>query len=146
MEDSDSGAVVALRPTRPLAARQTSTVPAQDLWYRALEKLPAEQQLFIREQTHERSSSGGAVIEQLLSLANDKQALATRGAWKLKLSGKDYKLRGVVGNIVTWLTRFQGVVDVAVNFDPVHAALPWAAVRFLLLGRHRKFARWVAPY
>ncbi|KAI1298922.1 ankyrin repeat-containing domain protein [Xylaria venustula] len=32
------------------------------------------------------------------------------------------------------LMKFAAVVDVAVNVDPFHAALPWAAVRFVLIG------------
>lgn len=31
------------------------------------------------------------------------------------------------------VNKFVSVGDVAVNFDPVHAALPWAAVRFILV-------------
>ena len=38
-----------------------------------------------------------------------------------------------VGKIVSVLKKFVAVGDVAINFDPVHAALPWAAVRFVLV-------------
>lgn len=38
-----------------------------------------------------------------------------------------------VEKTVSMLTRFIMAGDVAVNFDPVHAALPWAVVRFVLL-------------
>lgn len=31
------------------------------------------------------------------------------------------------------LSKFASVIDVAVSFDPVHAALPWAAVRSVLV-------------
>lgn len=30
------------------------------------------------------------------------------------------------------VNKFKDVGDVAASYDPVHAALPWAAVRFLL--------------
>lgn len=33
---------------------------------------------------------------------------------------------------MVWVNKFKEVVDVAIQYDPVHAALPWAAVRFLL--------------
>jgi hypothetical protein len=38
-----------------------------------------------------------------------------------------------VEKTVSVLNKFVSVGDVAVNFDPVHAALPWAAVRFVLV-------------
>lgn len=38
-----------------------------------------------------------------------------------------------VEKTVSVLKKFVSVGDVAVNFDPVHAALPWAAVRFVLV-------------
>jgi hypothetical protein len=43
--------------------------------------------------------------------------------------------RWVFDHAIGILTKFMVVGDVAVNFDPVHAALPWAAVRFVLLVR-----------
>jgi hypothetical protein len=33
---------------------------------------------------------------------------------------------------LAWLDKFKQVGDVAVNFDPHHAALPWAGVRLML--------------
>jgi hypothetical protein len=34
--------------------------------------------------------------------------------------------------IVKWIDLFKQVWDAAVQYDPVHASLPWAGVRFLL--------------
>lgn len=34
--------------------------------------------------------------------------------------------------IVAWIHRFKETGDTLVQYDPGHAALPWAAVRFLL--------------
>lgn len=42
-------------------------------------------------------------------------------------------LRDVLEKIAGWIDRFKVVVDVAVSCDPTHAALPWAAIRFLLM-------------
>lgn len=46
--------------------------------------------------------------------------------------GEEIILRDVAGKALFWLSKFKEVGDIAVNFDPVHASLPWAAVRFLL--------------
>ena len=33
------------------------------------------------------------------------------------------------GKPVSWIAKFTEVVDIAVQYDPVHAALPWAGIR-----------------
>ncbi|KAM5359025.1 hypothetical protein ACJA88_015235 [Fusarium oxysporum] len=53
--------------------------------------------------------------------------------WKVTIGDKEYSVRGLVDKTVKILNKFVGVGDVAVSFDPVHAALPWAAVRFVLV-------------
>jgi len=45
----------------------------------------------------------------------------------------DSETRCFVEKTVSVLNKFLSVGDVAVNFDPIHAALPWAAVRFVLV-------------
>ncbi|KAI1752087.1 hypothetical protein F4782DRAFT_155191 [Xylaria castorea] len=45
----------------------------------------------------------------------------------------DSRTHRVIKNAVAVLGKFTSAVDVAVSFDPVHAALPWAAVRFVLV-------------
>lgn len=45
----------------------------------------------------------------------------------------DSETRFFVEKTVSVLNKFLSVGDIAVNFDPIHAALPWAAVRFVLL-------------
>ena len=34
--------------------------------------------------------------------------------------------------IIRWVDTFKQIGDVAVQYDPAHAALPWAGIRFLL--------------
>ena len=57
-----------------------------------------------------------------------------RRQWKLRKrsGGEPVVLRDVLGNIASWIDKFKEVGDNPANFDPVHAALPWAAVRFVL--------------
>lgn len=45
----------------------------------------------------------------------------------------DSETRRFVEKTVSVLNKFVSLGDVAVSFDPVHAALPWAAVRFVLV-------------
>jgi hypothetical protein len=132
---------MALQLPVPTSPRPCAEAPTQDLWSKALLKLTPEQRDEIGKQLGDAAGSGQNLFDQLQILAQEKQALATAKAWKLRLSGRNYKLRDVVGNIVSWLARFRAVADVAVSFDPTHAALPWAAVRFILQVRHDRRRR-----
>jgi len=42
-------------------------------------------------------------------------------------------IRDVLGKVAFWLDKIKSVGDVVASFDPVHAALPWAGVRFLIV-------------
>lgn len=35
--------------------------------------------------------------------------------------------------VAVWIQKFIEVGDIAIQYDPGHAALPWAAVRFVLM-------------
>jgi len=41
-------------------------------------------------------------------------------------------LSDIYAKITKWVKNFVEVGDIAVQYDPVHAALPWAAVRLIL--------------
>ena len=50
--------------------------------------------------------------------------------------GKDsIILRDVFAKIAVWVQKFVKVGDIAIQYDPGHAALPWAGVRFILTVR-----------
>ncbi|KAF8421020.1 hypothetical protein EV426DRAFT_709264 [Tirmania nivea] len=46
---------------------------------------------------------------------------------KLKWRSKEINVQEKVENLVGWITKFKEVVNIAVQYDPVHAALPWAS-------------------
>ena len=52
--------------------------------------------------------------------------------WKVKLRGEEIVLRDVGMKILHWVDMFKQIGDIIVQYDPVHAALPWAGFRFLL--------------
>jgi hypothetical protein len=47
-------------------------------------------------------------------------------------SGETVVFRDLFSRVIRWIDIFKQVGDAAVQYDPVHAALPWAGVRFLL--------------
>ncbi|KAI0126034.1 hypothetical protein BJ170DRAFT_458596 [Xylariales sp. AK1849] len=83
------------------------------------------------------SITGDDLISELQAEAKQRQDEADAKAWKVRVGSRIWVLRDVAGKIVVWLNRFKEVGDVAVSFDPTHAALPWAAFRFVLQIRYK---------
>lgn len=106
----------------------------QSVWQIAWDSLSHSDQLLIG--TVAQSPTGGEnVYSDLERIAHQrKQDLHDRN-WteKSQAAGKDpVRVRVAISRIIICLRRFKEVGDIAVNFDPVHAALPWAAFRFVL--------------
>lgn len=70
------------------------------------------------------------VAAAALRTAKEKRDICLRKRWRYRKSnGKDIILRDVLDKIVGFLDKF---VAAAVQYDPAHASLPWAGVRFVL--------------
>ena len=46
--------------------------------------------------------------------------------------GEEVVLHDVASKVVMWVDRFVTIGDTVVQYDPGHAALPWATFKFLL--------------
>ena len=46
--------------------------------------------------------------------------------------GRTYSLSDIYSSTISWLNKFKDVGDIVVQYDPGHAALPWAATRLIL--------------
>ncbi|KAJ6180539.1 hypothetical protein N7519_011000 [Penicillium mononematosum] len=106
-----------------------NTSSGTGLWLTALEALDS----------HLKESLGdilkvqkGDIVSAILKEAERKKKLCLQKRWKVQLRGKTIVLRDLFDKIIAWVNQFSAVVDVAVQFDPGSASLPWAGVRFLL--------------
>ena len=53
--------------------------------------------------------------------------------WKYtRRNGDIVVVRESLNKVVEWIKGFQEIGDVAIKYDPAHAALPWADIHFLL--------------
>lgn len=111
-----------------MSAEPTNT--RRDLWGKAVDSLPAA---VIKSLDPARTAKRD-VANAALKLAQEKHAISTRKRWRIKKSGsgEDIIVRDVIGKIIHWIRRFREVGDAAMQYDSGYAALPWAAVRFLL--------------
>ncbi|KAF3915464.1 hypothetical protein ABW21_db0201142 [Orbilia brochopaga] len=106
------------------------TIPAKkpSLWDAALLKLPQED----RDKLQSQGDNHLNILNAVLTATEDAKAVARDGAWKIKWRGEDIVIRDVTEKIIVWIKKFKEVGDTIVQYDPGHAALPWAGVRFLL--------------
>ena len=74
-----------------------------------------------------------STLKDLLEAVNRKRLVCLEKRWKYKKSnGEVLILRDLLEKLGVWVNKFKEVGDVATQYDPVHAALPWACMRFLL--------------
>lgn len=72
-------------------------------------------------------------IKNVQAAVQDKLDECIRKRWNYKKSnGQKVVLWDVLDKIMNWVNKFKDVGDVAIQYDPGHAALPWAVVRFVL--------------
>jgi len=64
-------------------------------------------------------------IEQAMASKRDR-------AWTVTWRGEDIVVRDIAMKIMQWVDKFKEIGDIAVQYHPGHAILPWAAFRFLL--------------
>lgn len=100
----------------------------ENIWEQAAKKLSDEDRKFI---DFDRSDKRG-VLEDLVKLVNHRKQLCMEKRWKYRKGNEVVVIRDQLEKITTWIDRFKRIGDAAVQYDPVHASLPWAGVRFLL--------------
>lgn len=98
----------------------------RNLWDVTFAKLPSNEQQTLR------SGLGFPVtIEDVRASIAEARTRADK-KWTIKGQRGDINLRMHFEKIVYWVQEFIAVGDTLVTYDPGHAALPWAAMRFLL--------------
>lgn len=70
----------------------------------------------------------------VLKTITDKRDECLRKQWVLYTDKKGDKVlvRDMFNKVSSWIDHFKHVGDAAIQFDPGHAAIPWAAVKMLL--------------
>ncbi|KAH6712280.1 hypothetical protein BKA61DRAFT_676072 [Leptodontidium sp. MPI-SDFR-AT-0119] len=109
--------------------------PAQDLWAKALPLLsdPYRAEIEkIKASIGQQQKSFKDQIKHMVVLTKEKQVECEEKTYKFKFLEREIVLKDVAERVVSWLVKFKDFGDIAVSFDPVHAALPWAGVRLLL--------------
>lgn len=102
---------------------------AEDLWNEAVKTLSDEDRRNIAFSGRDKLDILGDVLKE----AEKRKEECLKKRWRFKRSnGDDVILRDLFEKIVTWVNKFREIGDIAMQYDPGHAALPWAGIRFLL--------------
>ena len=103
---------------------------SRDLWTAALIALREEDRKLVAFDGQNRLD----VLFDLGQLVTAAKDTSINKRWRFHRpgSGQTVILRDLFSKIVVWIDRFKEIGDIVVQYDPVHAALPWAGVRFLI--------------
>lgn len=99
-----------------------------DLWAKAVASLSDED----RQNIDSSRTDKLAILNDLLATVEAKKKICIEKRWKYKTKDGEVVIRDKLEKVVKWVDKFKGVGDVAVQYDPAHASLAWAGVRFVL--------------
>ncbi|GJC89215.1 hypothetical protein ColLi_12053 [Colletotrichum liriopes] len=103
---------------------------ASQLWQRAIDGLEDDLASAIRDTGPARKHGA---LQTILRIAEESRRQCVNKRWKVTMpNGEVVVLRDKMEKLIHWVDRFKQVGDVAVQYDPTAAALPWAGVRFIL--------------
>ncbi|KAF8427950.1 hypothetical protein EV426DRAFT_640542 [Tirmania nivea] len=108
-----------------------------DLWSKAYEQLPE------KYKTNLDNLDKLDVLQKLFGIAKQAEEQNLAKQCKIQLGNMEINMREKVEGFVGWLHKFKEIGDIAMQYDPGHAALPWAGVRFILMlvvGHQEKLA------
>lgn len=115
--------------THPVHIAGASAQAEESPWDKAFRRLSADDQKRLNHMKGDKLN----VLEDVRVTVKEKKKLCLEKRWAIKkLNGERIILRDVCEKVIVWVDKFKQVGDAAVQYDPGHAALPWAGVRFIL--------------
>lgn len=104
--------------------------PNQDFFDKVWKRLSAQERVTIEQL--KITNDIDATLVATLNTAGEKKRLCEERRWTFQLGKRTLVLRDEAEKVLRGLRKFKEVGDIIVNVDPLHAGLPWAAIRLLL--------------
>ncbi|KAJ4181013.1 hypothetical protein NW755_011305 [Fusarium falciforme] len=96
-------------------------------------RLSEDDKAWINGNSKQFLHSSGPGVRGIIDLVDQKRQQCEARRWTtVYLFNTIINLSDLASNAITWLNKFKEVGDIIVQYDPGHAALPWAATRFIL--------------
>ncbi|VUC25174.1 unnamed protein product [Clonostachys rosea] len=112
-----------------MEAALTVRPSGDNLWKAAVESVGDD----LKAQIDFKQESKIDTLGELLSVTEKAKKRLTDRAWSFKRSsGEKVIVRDVLGKVAKWVNLVKQVGDFAVQFDPGHAGVAWAGIRFML--------------
>jgi hypothetical protein len=124
------------RPTTPSPSATTSQkslsrhLLTQNLWQEAAEKLPEKDKKSL--ELLKSGTSATSIVEDALAGVKNSEERVNGDLITIKTKRGEVPLRHYVNKLTKVLIQFKEIGDTIIQYDPGHAALPWAGVRLLL--------------
>ncbi|CAI7646113.1 unnamed protein product, partial [Penicillium crustosum] len=113
-------------------------IETQSLWMTAKAKLDKVDQKLLDfdsdDGTKRTRKNEHDILESLEQTTRQAYDTCIHRRWQITIPGKGKKIiiRDLLSKVAHWVELFKSVGDQVVQYDPCHAALPWAGARFLL--------------
>ena len=128
-EASSSGYLEASEPAvEPVLTPPKSSL-RKDLWQEALEMLSKEMLHEIKKMGVGEPQSVSHQIDDLVKIAKTKQEECEKKFWRFHVGDHEIIIRDYAVKIVSWLQKTE---DIAIQFAPPQASLPWAAIKVVM--------------
>lgn len=117
-----SSQLASCHQTAELGIHQGQTGP---LWIEAYNKLSSDDKINLEIDKLDN-------LQELLDIADEAKQKCISDQWTIPWGDRTIKVREMAESLMTWITKFRDIGDIAVQYDPAHAALPWAGVRLII--------------
>ncbi|KAJ4227912.1 hypothetical protein NW759_004002 [Fusarium solani] len=119
--------------TSPTTGPPEKSQVKSNLWDEAMGRLSEDDKTWINGNSQQFLDSSGPGIRSIIALVDEKRQECEAKRWTtVNVFSTTINLSDLASNAITWLNKFKEVGDTIVQYDPGHAALPWAAMRFIL--------------
>ena len=121
---------------QPAIDQQPQPANTCSLWEEAWKKLPQDVRNHFQFTLDETDNKGSGSAKQLLKIATEVRDICEKERLiDIKDDGKRSRrviVRDLADKLINWVSKFVAVGDTIIQYDPGHAAIPWAIVRFIL--------------
>ena len=122
-------AIPCLQPQHSFDYASPVVTVIMSLWEKAIDSLKDKHKFDVDFQRTDKHAILSDVLE---GIQRKKQACFERRLKYKRRNGEVVVLFDVYEKMVKWVDKFKNIGDIAMQYDPGHAALPWAAIRFFL--------------
>jgi len=102
--------------------------PATTLWEKAVQKLSQAD----RASIDWTNTSKIDILKEVKKKATDLQEQHAAKQRTFTWNGREIKIVDTASKLVKYIDKFASIGDIVIQYDPVHAALPWAGFRLLI--------------